>query len=60
VVVTPNHPIYGKTHRLFDAAGVEITLCVWADTETGEFAVAAVEGGRLSWTVDDAGDEVVR
>jgi hypothetical protein len=40
VIVTPNHPLYGPTHRLFDADGVEIKLCVWADTETGEVAVA--------------------
>ena len=42
------------------ADGVEIKLCVWADTETGEVLVAAAEGGRIAWTVDDAGREVVR
>ena len=40
VIVTPNHPLYGPTHRHFDADGVELKLCVWADTETGEVAVA--------------------
>ena len=60
MIVTPNHPLYGRTHRLFDADGVEIALCVWADTETGEVVVAAPEEGRLALTVDDAGEEVVR
>jgi len=48
VIVTPNHPLYGPTHRLFDADGVEIKLCVWADTATGEVAVAVrADDGRL-------------
>ena len=60
VIVTPIHPLYGRTHRLFDADGVEILLCVWADTETGEVVVAAPEGGRIAWVVDDTGEEVIR
>jgi len=61
VIVTPNHPLYGRTHRLFDADGVEIKFCVWADTETGEVAVTVRDDeGRLAWTVDDTGTEVVR
>ena len=61
MIVTPNHPVYGKAHRLFDADGVEIKLCVWADTETGEVVVAAApDGGRLAWVVDHTGEEAVR
>jgi hypothetical protein len=61
VIVTPNYPLYGPTHRLFDADGVEIKLCVWADTETGEVAVAVRDSdGRQEWTVGDTGSEVVR
>jgi len=48
-------------HRLFDAEGVELKLCVWADTETGEVAVAVRDSdGRQEWTVDDTGSEVAR
>ena len=60
MIVTPNHPVYGMTHRLFDADGFEVVLCLWADTETGEAVVAALEGGRITWVVDDTGKEVVR
>jgi len=61
VIVTPNHPLYGPTHRLFDADGVEIKLCVWADTATGEVVVAVRDSdGRRERTVDDTGSEVVR
>ena len=61
VIVTPNHPLYGRTNRLFDAAGVEIKLCVWADTETGGVTVAVRDDeGRFEWTVDDTGEEVIR
>ncbi len=61
MIVTPNHPVYGKAHRLFDADGVEITLCVWADTETGEVVVAVRDDeGRLGFVVSDAGELVVR
>jgi len=61
VIVTPNHPLHGRTHRLFDADGVEIKLCVWADTATGEVAVAVrPDEGRLEWTVGDTGTEVAR
>ena len=61
MIVTPNHPLYGPTHRFFDADGVEIKLCVWADTLTGEVAVAVRDSdGRQEWTVDDTGSEVAR
>lgn len=61
MIVTPNHPLYGPTHRLFDADGVEIKLRVWADTATGEVAVAVrADEGPLEWTVGDTGTEVAR
>lgn len=61
VIVTPNHPLYGPTHRLFNADGVELKLCVWADMETGEVAVVVrADDGRLEWTIDDTGSEVAR
>ena len=61
VIVTPNHPLYVRMHRLFDADGVEIKLCVWADTATGEIVVAVRDSdGRRERTVDDTGSEVVR
>jgi hypothetical protein len=57
-----NVPEHGG--QLFDANGVRLRYCQWADTETGEAVhVAFVEDGCLKCvqtTVSDAGEEVLR
>jgi hypothetical protein len=48
---------------VYDANGVELEFCVWADTETGEAVHLIVEksarGAMFTYTVNDAGEEIL-
>jgi hypothetical protein len=56
--------IPGHRGHVFDANGVRLRHCQWADTETGEAVhIAVVEDGGLrhfDTTVSDTGVEVLR
>ena len=57
IVKVPEH-LFGD---VYDANGVQLQLCTWADTETGEAVhIVSEHPGPLFTTVSDAGELVVR
>ena len=61
MIITSSDQDRFQLAKLIDANGVEITMCTWADTQTGEVIVFdRDEEGSLLLTVDDNGNETIK